>query len=161
MHKKSSIVCILIALVIEHLLVVISVSGVPCIQIVDQPGYFVFFASKKTCKIDTSAAIDSADFTISSDYDDDVDGIEYSSNKKIQYLPVNPATIFPDLVIIAASGCSIKSISRLNFEGLRKLRALYLESNRIERVNSDTFKDLDELEQIFLSERRFNIMKLY
>lgn len=151
MRSKSSFVFIFISVAIEHLLVVISASGVPCI-IVDQPGYFVFFASKKTCQVDTSAVIDSDDFTISSDYDDDVDGIDYSSNKKIQYLPVNPATIFPNLAIISASGCSIKSLSRQNFDGLRKLRALYLESNKIERVNSDTFKNLDELEQIFLSE---------
>lgn len=151
MHNKSSFVFIFISLAIEHLLVVVSESGVPCI-IVDQPGYFVFFASKKTCQISTSAVIDSDNFTISSDYDDDVDGIDYSSNKKINYLPVNPATIFPNLAIISASGCSIKSLSRQNFEGLRKLRALYLESNKIERVNSDTFKNLDELEQIFLSE---------
>lgn len=72
------------------------------------------------------------------------------NNKKIRFLPENPADKFPNLKLYRPYSCSIEEISKVNFKDLRKLRKLYLDNNAIRKVASDTFEDLTSLEYLSL-----------
>lgn len=69
-------------------------------------------------------------------------GLYFDNNKKIVYLPVKVHRIFPNLIEYRAENCSIREISKKNFEKLYKLRTIILEYNQIEKVSSNTFADL-------------------
>lgn len=63
----------------------------------------------------------------------------------------------PDFLItsaryLEASKCSIKRIAKENFEGLSKVRILYLSHNLIETIDDDTFDHLRAVERIHLGE---------
>lgn len=103
-----------------------------------------------------STTINSTGFSISSSKDNNVKGFYSYRNDKIEFLPENFAEKFPNLVVIWASRCSIKKVSKKNFRNLRKLRGLDLDKNQIERIESDTFDDLIELEELHLGKlKRF------
>lgn len=80
--------------------------------------------------------------------DDQIKGLQFSVNPKIEYLPEEVSESFPNLLAYSAGTCSVKSISYENFKGLNKLRGLWLSGNQIEKVSSDTFKDLVLLEHL-------------
>lgn len=105
---------------------------------------------KPTCFMRDETKIDSHDFTITSEQGRSVFGLDFESNKKISFLPVNVHKDFPNLVGINASDCSIKSISKDNFRDLRELKFLYLFDNEIETVSPDAFEDLISLEELDL-----------
>lgn len=104
----------------------------------------------KTCFMCNSTTINSSEFTISHEYDATIGGLNFFGNKDILFLPKNPARQFPSLETYDAGNCSIKQIFKSNFEKLHKLKYLYLQSNAIEKINSDTFEDLIHLEQLSL-----------
>lgn len=98
-----------------------------------------------------TVAISSIGLTIGTARNESVGAIEFSGNKRLQFLPENPANNFPNLEIYQASGCAIERIHRNNFRNLSKLRVLWLTSNPLEKISSDTFKDLISLESLVLS----------
>lgn len=98
----------------------------------------------------STTVIDSVGTVISSARNEDTEALRLSRNKKISFLPENPADAFPNLIFIEAAVCSIKAISRQNFVGLKKLRAVNLIANQIESINSDTFADVLAMERIQL-----------
>lgn len=79
-------------------------------------------------------------------------GFDMSNNKNHVYLPVNISEALPNLEGYIAAHCSIKEISMENFRGLNKLKTLYLFDNLIEKIPTDAFNDLIELD--FLSLRK-------
>lgn len=101
--------------------------------------------------MDGSTVIDSNEFLIRSESALDVDEMVFTRNKKIEYLPANIAEKFANVYTILAANCSIKSVSKENFQGLQFLRRVVLENNQIERIDSDTFTDLEALSTIDLS----------
>lgn len=101
------------------------------------------------------ATIDGAGFTINSELDILVFGLSFWSNKGISFLPVDVYKIFPHLVDMSAAGCSLKSISKENFRGLRELQLLLLYQNEIESFAADTFEDLTSLEELDLGEKKW------
>lgn len=103
-----------------------------------------------TCVMQRSAVIGSANFTISSENDSSVLGLVFQSNQRVQYLPINVSKAFPELEIYGAGACSLRTVSKENFSGLKYLRALGLQSNRIETIESDTFDDLTSLQYLYL-----------
>lgn len=103
-----------------------------------------------TCYMKT-VAISSTGLTIGNARNESVGAIDYNNNKRLQFLPENPANNFPNLEIIQASGCAIERIHRNNFRNLTKLKVLWLTSNPLEKISSDTFKDLTSLESLVLS----------
>lgn len=76
--------------------------------------------------------------------------VNFYDNLKIEYLPIKVDEIFPNLNTYSAGFCSIREISQENFKGLTKLRALFLQHNKINRILSDTFQDLKLLQAIEL-----------
>jgi hypothetical protein len=105
----------------------------------------------KICIIDEATTIEARDATFSAS-DEPVNSLNFSGNKKIRFLPILVADKYPDLLLYDASGCSLKEVTKQNFEGLSKLKALFLNKNEIEKINSDTFEDLLDLEDFYLGE---------
>jgi hypothetical protein len=81
---------------------------------------------------------------------DSVQGLRFYNNRKIQYLPVEVAKTFPNLLVYNAGGCSLKTLLKVNFEGLKKLKNLLLFSNQIEAIELEAFADLVDLEVLWL-----------
>lgn len=105
----------------------------------------------KTCGLKGTTSINKKDVTISN-HDDSVQGMTFSTNKHINFLPVRVYQNFPNLIAYGAENCSIKDVSNDNFKGLTKLRALTLSFNQIKTVPFDTFEDLEGLERLVLCE---------
>lgn len=99
----------------------------------------------------TKTVINDIGFLITSPRNDSIGGLYFLNNKKVEYLPENTAEKFPNLKILHAQGCSIKSVSKQNFKNLKTLRYLTLRDNEIQKIESDTFLDLVALEKLYLS----------
>jgi Leucine rich repeat len=107
--------------------------------------------AQHTCYLNLKTVIKSPDATIK--YRDvTVQGIYFHKNKNVEFLPMNISEKFPNLVVYAASMCSVKALKTENFRKLFKLRHLWLEYNHIEEIASDSFMDLKSLERIELRE---------
>lgn len=109
----------------------------------------------KTCYM-KNATVDSADFEISSSADTTIRALHFGDNKQIRFLPENIAQKFPNLAMLYAGYCSIEIVSYVNFKGLGNLRWLHLQTNGIEKIDSNVFKDLLLLEELFLREYLIN-----
>jgi Leucine rich repeat len=130
---------------------------ISCDSVSDQFFEKIEFQRQKTCSIGyfgSKVVIDSPGYSISN-RDDSIEALHLDINKLVFYLPEKVDTNFKNLVIYEANGCSIKNISNQNFKGLIKLCALLLENNQIEKILSDTFKDLKELQYLWLSKKIF------
>jgi hypothetical protein len=98
--------------------------------------------------------INARDFTISSSRDEKVTGIWFDWNKNCFNLPVNVAEKFPNLEGFSAERCSLKSIEKENFKGLKKVKLLWITHNLIEMIQSDTFEEMPELTRIYLRKKK-------
>lgn len=105
----------------------------------------------KTCYLWTTS-IDEPDVTISAQ-DNSITGVTLYGNKKIVYLPIGVGEKFSNLIGYTAGSCSIIAISRGNFKALNKTKFLNLNSNQIEKIASDTFIELNNLEELYLSKK--------
>lgn len=76
----------------------------------------------------------------------------YISSEKIIHLPVKVAETSPNLLVYSTHSCSVKEISKQNFNDMVKLLWLRLINNQIEKIASGTFEDLAALEKLDLSE---------
>lgn len=112
--------------------------------------HHVLSTNAKTCYMDTKTKIGSRGFRISSQRSDAVKELVFTNNTNIYYLPNNAAGKFPEMTEYKAGDCSIKKISKLNFKGLTKLKQLFLNNNQLRTIESETFEDLINLEQVFL-----------
>jgi Leucine-rich repeat (LRR) protein len=110
----------------------------------------------QTCFMDTTTSVDSPGIKVSSN-DSSIKGLRFYNNKQIQYLPVEVAKKFPNLLVYSVASCSLKNLLKLNFEGLEKLKLLYLNGNQIETIETGTFKDLVDLEVLCLSKKYLQI----
>lgn len=81
-----------------------------------------------------------------------VEGLNFDGNKKISYLPLHVSANFPNLLVLTADSCFVIAITGDNLKNLNKLEELWLYGNLIERIDSDTFKDLTSLEWLNLGE---------
>jgi Leucine-rich repeat (LRR) protein len=108
------------------------------------------FGKALTCSMTKTTSINETKVTISSKRDISVEGLTFSVNEKIFFLPENVDNNFPNLRIYCADNCSIKAVSKENFEGLNKLKFLLLQSNQIEKISSETFNDLVAIEFLVL-----------
>jgi hypothetical protein len=106
----------------------------------------------KVCDMSEKTSINAPNVTISTKRDESISGLNFNYNRKIFYLPIDVAEKFPYLTNYGAMACSISKISKLNFNGLNKLKHLWLFDNQIEKIDSDTFQDLVALETLDLGE---------
>jgi Leucine-rich repeat (LRR) protein len=111
------------------------------------------------CNVAETTVIDELNMTVVTIIDDPnmtvptVIRLNFQPNEKINYLLVKVADSFPNLEMYNALGCSVKEISKENFAGLKKLKFLNLNFNKIERINSETFEDLVTLEELHLGKK--------
>lgn len=99
----------------------------------------------KSCYLGDLTTINSHGYEISKS-DETVETLDFDGNTKIRYLPVKAGEKFPNLLVIAAGSCSLKEVSKINFDNMIKLRELLLYSNEIKKISSNTFEDLASLE---------------
>lgn len=104
-----------------------------------------------TCHVAKNTTIDTADVTIKKYYK--MKAIFFNSNKKILFLPIGVGEEYPYFRAYFAFSCSIKKISQANFKEMRKLAYLNLADNQIEKIHSDTFRDLENLEKLWLGKK--------
>lgn len=104
--------------------------------------------------MNANVRIESADLTVSSK-DENVTTVLFAQNKRIHHLPVALGNAYPNLKFYDAGHCSVREISRKNFEKLEFLIWLDLRENQIESLRSSTFKDLTALETVILSNHFF------
>lgn len=107
----------------------------------------------KTCYMDNNTSIDAKGAIVGTTSDRTIGGLDFSRNKKIVFLPENVVQKFQYLVNYNASDCSVKEISKKNFELLNKLSSLDLHGNQIERIPRDTLDDLTDLKVLYLSKK--------
>jgi Leucine-rich repeat (LRR) protein len=86
-----------------------------------------------------------------------ITGLNFDSNKKIEFLPIDIGSYLRGLEALSAYDCAITSIKRENFMNLVKLKYLSLDNNNIERIESDTFSNLHSLEHVRIGKRTFVI----
>lgn len=105
-----------------------------------------------TCYMNNSTVIDSrmTQIVIAQDVAPTVSNLFFSRNKNISFLPTNIA-IFPNIKMLTAEDCLLTSIRRENFSGLKNLKVLFLNNNKIKTIYSDTLEDLISLEYLSLS----------
>lgn len=104
---------------------------------------------QRVCFMQKTSQINSADTTISPT-DTSVRGLDLNGNGKISFLPIGLDVTFPNLVVHDAYALSLKTVSKINFKNLKKLKYLSLRGNQLESINSDTFEDLTSLEYLDL-----------
>lgn len=73
-----------------------------------------------------------------------------SDNNAAKHLPRNISDKFPNLDYLRASNCDLTVVLKTYFENMRKLLFLRLNSNRIASIEVDSFKDLYNLEKLWL-----------
>lgn len=66
-------------------------------------------------------------------------------------IPVNLTDFFPNMTLLSICGCDIKAVSRFDFKRFERLTELDLAANNIEKLPSDLFIDLKDLEAVRLS----------
>lgn len=116
-------------------------------------GYWAHVSEQKTCYLSIKTSIASSDLLIGNQRDDTMHGLNFIGNDKIDYLPIQTYTNFPNLIALGASSCAIKSISKENFENLSKLKELLLNRNQIKIIDRDAFEDLVNVEWIDLRKK--------
>lgn len=99
--------------------------------------------------------IDSNGFTIVSAKDETINGLAFKGNKKISFLPVDIYENFPNLEILNACDCSIKSIFKENFRYLNKLEDLDLNKNQIETIRADVFENSLSIKRFWFRKNNF------
>jgi hypothetical protein len=104
----------------------------------------------KTCDMKSTTSIDASGATFSAASSGYVNGISFTGNKKIHFLPIRVADKYPNILKYSAGSCSLTSVARHHFKGLSKLDSLSLDNNQIEIIESDTFVDLVDLERLVL-----------
>lgn len=110
------------------------------------------FGESEFCGMDKKTKINASNFVIGELRDEAIEGIDFSENKKIEYLPYKIYMQFPNLVDYRANQCTIKQITKANFENLNRLKYLKLSSNKIQKIFGNTFHGLGNLREVDLSE---------
>lgn len=126
----------------------VSSKQIPCLSTTRTSWVHVDFV--KVCSMGFSAVINSVDATIAPNAT--ITALDLNLNEEILFLPVKVATSFPKLIAYSAMFCSVKTISKSNFESLNILKLLWLHGNQIESIRKDTFNDLVSLEHLDLGE---------
>lgn len=104
----------------------------------------------KYCILDSWTTIDTDNVTIGNRMQKEFNTFQLNHNRRISFLPIKIYEKMPNLESYLAVECSITQIFKKNFEKLDRLVNLYLSGNQIEKIPSNTFEDLLEIEEILL-----------
>lgn len=113
---------------------------------------FHYFIPLEICSMKNKTVINATNFVVADLRDEEVGGITFNQNKAIEYLPYKVYMQFPNLVDYWADSCSVKQISRENFQKLNRLQLIWLASNKIQKISGNTFHGLENLSRVDLSE---------
>lgn len=92
--------------------------------------------------------ITTEDFTINSDYNENVKSFYIKENKKFEFLPVKIAKKFLNLIEFRVIDSGIKKIKAETFKNLNFLIILHLYFNKIETIEEKSFDDLKLLQEL-------------
>lgn len=112
---------------------------------------FLQFGLHDSCFVTERTAINSTNFVIGEQKDEEIGGMIFDSNKNIEYLPNKIYLQFPNLVVYKADRCSLTQISKQNFEQLKRLKVISLVSNQLKKISGNTFTGLGSLQEVNLS----------
>lgn len=107
------------------------------------------FLNTKTCFMNGTTKIKSKNAELEL-RDVSVKKLDFFNNRNVEYLPIYVDKSFPELLVYEAASCSLSKLFYDNFVGLSKLQWLFLNGNNIEKIFSDTFKDLKSLTHVYL-----------
>ncbi|KAL7016901.1 hypothetical protein ACKWTF_010189 [Chironomus riparius] len=79
-----------------------------------------------------------------------INGFSLRANRNIFNLPVGVYKSFPFLISFDGSRSSISNINYKHFENLKALQLLRLDENKISFIESNAFKDLYDLKNLYL-----------
>lgn len=106
--------------------------------------------SHETCNMKSYTIIRDNNYTISDMFNEEVEVMDLSGNRNIEFLPILLYDTFPSITIYHAARCSIREILKENFKNL-DLKEVNLQENQIYAVSRDTFEGLDNLRDLNLS----------
>lgn len=92
--------------------------------------------------------------TLSNLVNENVTELLLQNNEKIKYLPQHLSVSFPNLIAINAYGCAVKSVNKLNFNGLTKIGNINLNKNQLETIDENSFDDAIDLGNIYLDDNK-------
>lgn len=104
------------------------------------------------CVMNRKTVIAASSVAVDDLRDEEVEGIIFHDNKKVEFLPYKIYVQLPNLIHYWAARCSIKHITNQNFEKLNRLKTIDLASNQIQKLSGNTFQGLGNLQNIDLSE---------
>lgn len=104
------------------------------------------------CLIRAYTIIKDDDWTFFLYRNDAVERFLFEANQNIFFLPIKVSHSIPNVNTYIAKECAVLELNDENFSGLYKLKFLDLSSNKITSLKTSFFKDLLELEKIFLGE---------
>lgn len=113
---------------------------------------FFDIESSEFCFMTENTVINDTNSVIAELRDEEVQGITFDYNRKIEHLPYKIYMQLPHLVKYWARSCSITQISKQNFEKLNRLRNIMLSDNKIQKISGNTFHGLESLMNVILSE---------
>lgn len=103
---------------------------------------------KFTCYLDNQVT-KSADVIISNKKNEKVD-MMFMNGLEFKNLPVNTAKVFPNLKRMAMTRCPVESLTRKNFQNLKRLEEISFPSNSISSLEKGLFDDLASIRKIDL-----------
>lgn len=112
---------------------------------------FADILGSEYCIMDKKTEINASNFVVGDLRDEGVAGINFEFNTAIEYLPYKIHMQLPNLVNYVANHCSVKQITKENFEKLTRLKYILLLSNQIQKIPGNTFKGLEGLVSVDLS----------
>lgn len=104
-----------------------------------------------TCNVEKQEFTRDREFSISSSSDATIEAVDIKNNKDIRAIPENLANQFPNLKVFQTFNCSVEVLNGKAFKGLRALKYLNLNQNKIDTIKSDAFDDQSKLERLELS----------
>lgn len=128
-------------------------------EIVSERSFGKLIGPAKICWMNGTTSIDTPAVSVST-RDESINVLYFSWNQKIHHLPIKTSATYPNLLALYAGYCSITNISRQNFRGLSSLKSLILQGNQIEKIASGVFKDLTNLERLYLGEKSFILFQV-
>lgn len=135
--------------------------NVNCVVVVRDDPFDSGFQKTRTqtvyCEFDDDIRIVTPS-TLSNPINESVSVLQLTSNENVEYLPEGAGVSFPKLHVIDAYGCSIKSLNKLNFEGMTKLVQINFDRNKIETIDENSFEDSIELTNINLDDNKLTIL---
>lgn len=114
----------------------------------------------RTCK-PNERKVRPGKFIIATARDSLVEGLSVSNSRNVNFVPHDLADVFPALIAVEVSRCSIETVDENQFKNLWKLRLLSLSRNKIDFVSVDAFNDLNNLEHLYLAFNRIRSLEAF